>query len=165
MSNLIYEPNLNIGETWHRKTSCCVVPALLFSAHRKRGRMLQQLMLICSSTYAIGISCLLMALLQVILATLNPDSKKQLIFSLWFIIIDQGANNTFLLLALCTSTAKVSNLFLFLSAGKSYGSRSANALSLWAALPTPVNHVRKFPCTRLYHLGLGWLWTAQLESF
>lgn len=75
-------------------------------------------MLIRWSAYAVGISCLLVAFLQVILAVLNPDSKKQLIFLLWFIIIDQSVNNTLLLLAHCTATAKVTNLFLFLSAGK-----------------------------------------------
>lgn len=166
MSNLIYEPNLNIGETWRRKTSCCVVSALLFAAHQRRGRMLQQLMLICSSAYAPGISCLLVAFLRVILDALNPDSKKKLILLLWFIIIDQSANNTFLLLALCTAIAGVTNLFLFLSAGKNCGSRSANALSLWAALPTQVNpsevtgiiHVHKTvpPGTRTIVYSSAW---------
>lgn len=70
-------------------------------------------MLNCSSAYPVGISSLLVAFLQVILDILNPDSKKQLIFLLRFIIIDQSANNTFLLLAHCTATAKVTNLILF----------------------------------------------------
>lgn len=70
-------------------------------------------MLICSSAYDVGISSLLVAFLQVILVILNPDSKKQLIFLLWFIIIDQSADNTFLLLAHCTAAAKVTNLILF----------------------------------------------------
>lgn len=68
-------------------------------------------MFICSSAYAVGISCLLVAFLREILAALNPDSKKKLILLLWFIIIDQSANNTFLLLALCTAIAEVTNLF------------------------------------------------------